>query len=192
MTTPERSEIDAITDLLGAAPHDAAARDALFRQVEGRFHRMAAVRLRGEAPGHSLQPTMLATDAFLKLIQDRGRSWNHREEFFCAAARVMRQLLVDYARVRKAQRRGGGRRGVSLDEPMAGDEGHGDAQQLVELSELIEKLEAEYPEPMKVFQLHYFMGWELKEIARDILQRPYTVVRRRWEMAKELLKRELT
>jgi RNA polymerase sigma factor (TIGR02999 family) len=181
-----------VTTLLGLLDDDSQAEERLFRLVQQRFHAMARRKLRGESPDHTLQATALVDDAFRKLISGRRLTWQNREQFFAATAKVMRQILVDCARKRDAAKRGSGRPVASLEgiaEPPP--RSWNDAARLVELNDLIEQLERQHPETFQVFNLHYFMGYELKEIAEDILMIPYTTVKRRWANAKAILHREL-
>lgn len=180
-----------LTTLLNQVGKERDAQDKLFRIIEQRFRAIAAKLMHQELPDHALQDTVLIDDAFGKLISDKSR-WSNREQFFCAAAKVMRQLLISYARKRDATKRGGREAPASL---ARGGEIAGianDPQRLVELADLVERLEKVHPESFKVFNLHYFMGWELKEIADEILEIPYTTVKRRWGMAKAFLHKELT
>lgn len=182
------THISEITALLERAPGDPKARDTLFRLIEQRFREIAGALLRKEGQAVSWQETMLVDDAFWSLISANSAQWQNREQFFCSAARVMRRLLVDHARRRKALKRGGGAAVGGLDEqrhtPRRGSPSPTD---LVELNDLLEKLETQYPDVFRVFELHYFMGCELKEIADGILRIPYTTAKRRWSEAKRLL-----
>jgi len=181
-----------ITTLLGEAYRSKSAQGRLFRLIESRFHSMASRLMKRERPDHTLQATVLVDDAFQRLFEAENPDWANREQFFCAAAKVMRRMLVDYARGRAAQKRGSGAAPLAMDnQPELEARGGSDPQQLVELNELVERLEQQHPESFKVFNLHYFMGYELKEIAEDILDMPYTTVKRRWGMAKAFLHREL-
>jgi len=186
------THITEITALLERAPGDPKARDTLFRLIEQRFREIAAALLRKEGQVGSWQETMLVDDAFWNLISTNSAQWQNREQFFCSAARVMRRLLVDHARQRKALKRGGGAVVAGLDEqrhtPRRGTPSPTD---LVELNDLLEKLETQHPDVFRVFELHYFMGCELKEIADEILNIPYTAAKRRWGEAKRLLYEEL-
>jgi RNA polymerase sigma factor (TIGR02999 family) len=148
--------------------------------------------MRHERPDHSLQATALTHDTFLKLMRGQPRDWQNREQFFSAAARVMRQLLVDHARIRCADKRGGKQRDADIDKvPDMADRSAMDPAMIVAINDATEKLEQEYPEVFQVFNLHFFSGFELKEIAEDILQTSYTTVKRRWKMARAFLHREL-
>jgi RNA polymerase sigma factor (TIGR02999 family) len=181
-----------ITACLADAYRDESAREQLYRLIEARFRQMAERLMRRERAGHTLQETVLVDDAFQRLLNADNPNWENREQFFCTAAKVMRRMLVDHARKRNAERRGGGEKPLALAgqrEPPA-NRGQ-DPQKLIELNDVVERLETEHPESFKVFNLHYFMGYELKEIAEEILNMPYTTVKRRWGMAKAFLHREL-
>jgi RNA polymerase sigma factor (TIGR02999 family) len=181
-----------LTGLLNQTTRDAETEDRLFRLLEQRFRRIAASRMRHERPDHSLQATALTHDTFLKLMRGQPRDWQNREQFFSAAARVMRQLLVDHARIRCADKRGGKQRDADIDKvPDMADRSAMDPAMIVAINDATEKLEQEYPEVFQVFNLHFFSGFELKEIAEDILQTSYTTVKRRWKMARAFLHREL-
>jgi len=184
------SDAQEITLLLGQVRENPAMLDNVYKLVQKRLRHIAAACMYGERANHTLQETMLVNDAFQKLVGNN--EWEGREQFFCMAARVMRQLLVDHARMKLADKRGGGEAVASLDavaEPV--QHGQSDPQKLVELNDLMEQLEGQHPDAFQVFSLHYFMGWELKEIAETILEKPYITVRRRWDKAKELLREAL-
>jgi RNA polymerase sigma factor (TIGR02999 family) len=187
------THVSEITALLERAVGDPRARETLFRLIEQRFREIAGALLRKEGQAGSWQETMLVDDAFCNLIAANSDQWQNREQFFCSAAKVMRRLLVDHARERKALKRGGGAVVAGLDEqrhtPRPGTPGPAD---LVELNDILEKLETQHPDVFRVFELHYFMGCELKEIADEILCIPYTTVKRRWSEAKRRLYEELT
>lgn len=179
-----------ITTLLAQGAGDANAETELFRLIQQRFRNIAGRLLARERPGHGLQPTMLVDDAFLQLIRARNRDWHSREEFFAHAARIMRHLLVDQARIALASKRGGGDRPLELDQARDAADDR-DPQQLIELNEILERLERDFPDVFQVFDLHFFMKFELQEIAEDILDVSYSTVRRRWSMARAFLHREL-
>lgn len=181
-----------ITTLLGLLNTDSQATDRLFRLIQDRFRAIARRKLRDERADHTLQSTVLVDDAFRKLVAGHGVSWENRGQFFAAAAKVMRQILVDYARKKEAAKRGGGQAVARLDavaEPAS--PAWDDPAKLVELNDVVESLERRYPDTFQIFNLHYFMGYELKEIAEDILEIPYTTAKRRWGMAKAFLRRAL-
>ena len=133
---------------------------------------------------------MLVDDAFLQLIRARDQDWHSREEFFAHAAKVMRHLLVDHARTKLAAKRGRGEKPIGIDRVGEPSDAY-NPQSLVELNDILQRLEAQHPDVFLVFDLHYFMRYELQEIADDILEASYTTVRRRWKMARAFLHREL-
>jgi RNA polymerase sigma factor (TIGR02999 family) len=165
----------------------------LYRLVEEHFRRIADARMRHEQGYHTLQGTVLVTDAFQKLIAAKNVEWENRKQFFCAAAKVMRQLLVDHDRKRRAAKRGGGQRPVDVDrvaEPR--DRRAPDPQDLVALNDAVERLKAKHPDWFEVFDLHYFAGLEQQTIADEILNVSLSTVRRRWDMARAFLHRALS
>ncbi len=179
-----------ITMLLERGADDVATETELFELIKRRFYVMAQGLLRNERAGHSLQPTMLVDDAFIQLVRGRNQDWSSREEFFAHAAKVMRNLLVDRARAKLAAKRGAGERPVPL--AQAGEaEANDQLQSLIEVNDILQRMERLHPDVFLVFDLHYFMGYELQEIAENILDVSYTTVRRRWKMARAFLHREL-
>ncbi len=183
--------IHEITELLKRAPQDKPAREVLFRLVEARFREMAQALLRHEHRARTWQPTMLVDDAFLKLVSSETASWENREQFFCSAAKVMRRLLVDDARKRRARKRGGCAVVTNLNERHV-PAGASAFQDLVELDDTLNRVQAIDPQAFQVFELHYFMGLELQEIADQVLAVSYATVKRRWSRAKHLLYQELS
>jgi RNA polymerase sigma factor (TIGR02999 family) len=183
-----------VTTLLGLANQgDARAQAALYRLVEGELRRHAQARLRHERPPHELQTTMLVDDVFIKLVGDQSLTWQNRAQFYCLAARVMRELLVDEARRRTADKRGGGAAPADLDgmaEPV--DRAATDPATVLALQEALTALAATEPDLAQIVDLHHFGGWDLKQIADDILHTPYTTVKRRWQKARALLYRALS
>jgi RNA polymerase sigma factor (TIGR02999 family) len=182
-----------VTALLNLAHGgDPRAQEELFRVVEGELRRLAHARLHHEMPAPGLQTTLLVDDAYLKLIGASARSWESRSQFYCFAARVMREVLVGEARRRATTKRGGDRP-VPLDQvPTPQAPTRPDPLTLLALHEALAKLAADYPELNQIVELHYFAGWELKQIAEDILGVPYTTIKRRWQKARALLYRALS
>ena len=160
--------------------------------IERRFREIAGALIRKERNDHTWQETMLVDDAFWKMVDGGAIHWENREQFFCSAAKVMRRLLVDHARQKKAQKRGGSAVVLPLDEQQERPRRHSNRlRDIVELNDLLETLEAKHPNEFQVFDLHYFMGCVLREIADDILRISYPTVKRRWSEAKRILQREL-
>jgi RNA polymerase sigma factor (TIGR02999 family) len=176
-----------------AGSGDREAREKLFRLVQGELRRQAKARLRGERPGHDLQTTLLVNEAFVQLIGDQKVTWENRMQFYCFAARVMRQTLVDEARLRAAGKRGGGERPLPLERTADPVEHRPfDPLTLLALHEALDKIAGQSPELIEIVELRYFGGWELKQIAEDILHVPYPTIKKRWQRAKALLHRELS
>jgi RNA polymerase sigma factor (TIGR02999 family) len=158
------------------------------------LHGIAARHMRGERPGHTLQPTALVHEAFLRLVGGDA-SFDDRAHFLRAASRVMRRVLVDHARARDAAKRGaGGGLRVTLDESIAASAGHdGDDDRVVELLALddaLARLAAAEPRWAQVVELRVFGGLEVTEVARALGVSTPTV-KRDWAFAKAWLAREL-
>jgi len=190
MPTPDPD----VTTLLGLANQgDDSAKEALYRLVEGELRRRAHARLRRERPPHLLQTTVLIDDAFLKLVGDANVTWANRSQFYCLAAKVMRQLLVDDARLRAATKRGGGNAPIALDavpDPVMSNAT--EPLTMLAIHEALSDLVQTRPELGEVVELHHFGGWSLQQIADDILGVAYTTVKRRWKLAQSLLYRALS
>jgi RNA polymerase sigma factor (TIGR02999 family) len=152
------------------------------------LRRLAAAYMRRERPGQSLQATALVHEAYLRLA-GAGTPWTDRQHFFGIAARSMRQILVERARARGAQKRWGGMNRVTLTETIAAAS-HEDAL-LPALDEALSRLEALDPEQAKIVELRYFAGLSIEETATALALSPATV-KRRWTMARAWLFRELT
>jgi RNA polymerase sigma factor (TIGR02999 family) len=183
-----------VTTLLGLASRgDRQAQEELFRLVEGELRTRAKALLRRERPTPSLQTTVLVDEAFVRLVADRDQSWENRSGFYCCAAKVMREIIVDEARRRAAEKRGGGEPPVSLDGvPDLVDWRSVDPLSLLVLHEALGNLAGPYPQLVQIVELHHFGGWQLKDIADEILHIPYPTVKRRWQKAKALLHREIS
>jgi RNA polymerase sigma factor (TIGR02999 family) len=181
-----------ITTLLGLAGQgDRQAQEALYPLVEAELRKRAAAHMRHEHVRHDLQTTILIDDAYLKLVGQQNMTWESRAQFYCLAARVMGQILVDDFRKLAAARRGGGKPTHSLDQVSAPvDWQAADPLQELEVHEALNKLAQNYPDLIAVFRLRYYGGWELTEIA-DILNISQSTVKRRWENAVARLRREL-
>jgi RNA polymerase sigma factor (TIGR02999 family) len=184
---------DVTTLLQLASGGDRQAQDDLFRLVEGELRKRAKARMSHERPGHLLQTTLLIDEAFVKLVGNRGANWQNRSHFYRCAAKVMRTILVDDARRRAAGKRGAGNRSVSLDDVPDAVAGPGlDPVTLLGIHEALNNLAVTDPELIPIVELHLFGGWDLKDIAQDVLHLPYGIVKRRWRMAKALLHRQIS
>ena len=165
-------------------------RSRLFRMVEEELRKIAEAQIRGERSGHSLQPTMLVHDAFMRLVGANSLPWDTRKHFYRAAARAMRRILIDYERQRRAQKRGGDGRQVLLD--LAGVETVAcSLEDLLALDEALDKLAKLDPRQVEVVQLRHFGGYSIEETA-DILDVSPATVKLEFAAAKTWLYRELT
>ena len=156
--------------------------------VYDQLRRLAAAYLRGERPGQTLQATALVHEAFLRLAQSN-RRWQDRNHFLAVAARSMRQILVDRARARGAQKRWAGLDRVTLTESLA--LGSPDEGMLPARDEALARLERLDPEQARVIELRYFAGLGIEEAA-EALGMSAATLKRRWALARAWLFRELS
>jgi RNA polymerase sigma factor (TIGR02999 family) len=166
------------------------ALDNLLPLVYDELRRQAARYLRKERAGHTLQTTALINEAYLKLIDRREVSWQSRTHFFAVAAQAMRRILVDHARAKYSEKRGGDNIKLSLEEaePVAAKEKGVD---LIALDEALGKLSKFDEQQARVVELRYFGGLSLEETA-EALHISRATVARDWEAARAWLHRELT
>ena len=169
---------------------DRAALEDLMPLVYDELHRQAARFIRHERPDHTLQTTALIHETYLKLIDQREVNWESRAHFFAIAANLMRRVLVDYARARKRDKRGGDAVKLTLDAaaPIAGKERGID---LMALDEALDRLGKIDEQQARIVELRYFGGLSLEETAAA-LKVSRTTVATDWAMAKAWLHRELT
>jgi RNA polymerase sigma-70 factor (ECF subfamily) len=167
---------------------DRQSLDSLLPLVYQELRRLAAGYLRRERAGYTLQPTALVNEAYLRLLKDDPGRWQNRAHFCAIAAHSMRQILIERARARNAQKRGGPRARVTLDEALlAGGERSID---LVALDEALERLTALDPEQARLVELRFFGGLTVEETADAMGISPATV-KRHWTVARAWLAREL-
>lgn len=165
------------------------ARDELMPLVYDELHRLAVTYLRRERRQHTLQPTALVNELFLKFSEQERMSWRNRAQFFGVAAQMMRRILVDYARAHYASKRGGDRYCVSLRNIAAfGAQPEAD---LLALHDVLNKLEQIDPDQARIVELKFFGGLTIKEI-EEVMGISHATVEREWKLAKAFLKRELT
>jgi RNA polymerase sigma factor (TIGR02999 family) len=164
-----------VTDLLKAwAQGDRNAFDRLTPLVYGDLQRLAGAYLRRERPDHTLSPTELVSEAFLRLVGGEHPAYEHRVQFFAVAGRHMRRILIDHARRRTAGKRGGRDRPVTLDEGLVAG---GRPEELVALDDALEALAAVDERKARAVELHYFGGMSHKEIAAALSVHENTVAR---------------
>ncbi|MBZ5516458.1 MAG: sigma-70 family RNA polymerase sigma factor [Acidobacteriia bacterium] len=183
-----RSE-HAITQLLRAwGDGDQEALRKLTPLVHAELHRAAHRHMARERPGHTLQTTALVNEVYLRLVDAREVTWQDRAHFFAICARMMRRILIDFARARQYVKRGGKAHHVSLDEALVVPrEAGGD---LVALDDALNQLAAVDERKSRVVELRYFGGLSVEETAEALKVSPETVMRD-WKLAKAWLRREL-
>lgn len=167
---------------------DRAAADALLPLLYEELRRIASAHLAHERAGHTLQPTALVHEAWLRLVDDPARDVSGRQHFLSLAARVMRRVLVDHARERGAQKRGGGSTRVTLDGAVALYETH--ELDLLALDEALAELSRVDERAVRIVELRFFAGLEMAEVARA-LELSLPTVERGWRMARLWLRARL-
>lgn len=165
-----------------------SALEALTPLVYAELRRLAKSFLRSEAPGHTLQPTALVHEAFLRLLDRNAPDCQNRSQFYGLAAHLMRQILIDHARTRQAMKRGGRVVHISLEEGLIVS-GERDAD-LVALDEAMDRLGTIDPRKSQVVELRFFGGLSVEETA-EVLKVSEKTVRRDWQFAKAWLVHEL-
>jgi RNA polymerase sigma-70 factor (ECF subfamily) len=166
---------------------DAQAAESLLPLVYSELHRVAKGYMRRERPDHTLQATALINEAYLRLVGE-DIDWNSRAHFIGLAANVMRRVLVDYARGRNAEQRGGGLQRVEMQEELAISPEKLD--EVEELDAALKKLEMENPRQARVVELRYFGGLSVEQIG-GLLEIAPRSVKRDWALARIWLFREL-
>jgi RNA polymerase sigma factor (TIGR02999 family) len=171
-----------VTRILEAVQHgDPAAAKDLLPLVYEELRRLARSKMAQQAAGHTLQPTALVHEAWLRLVGSERQEWHGRSHFFAAAAEAMRHILVDNARRKRRGKHGGGQERVDVDEI---DIAAGmDDEKILLVHEALEKLAIEDPVRAEVVKLHYFVGLTHAESA-EILQISEKTVRRHWNYAR--------
>jgi RNA polymerase sigma factor (TIGR02999 family) len=172
-----------------ASEGDRSALDQVFPLVYAELRRQAAGHLRDERPGHTLQPTALAHEAYLRLVGRGDYPWQNRAHFMAVAARAMRAILVDHARRRNAVKRGGGRAPASID-TFVEMEG-GAAVRFDDLDQALQDLARLSERQARVVELRYFGGLTIEEAA-EVLDVSAMTVKRDWATARAWLYRELS
>ena len=188
VSAPAASSAEVTQILLSWRPDDSEATARLMPLVYEELRRLARDYLRRERGDHTLQPTALVHEAYLRLVDDSRVNWQNRAHFFGIAAKLMRRILVDHARARNAEKRGGLVPKVPLDE--ARDLPPAATNDLVALDGALQDLARTYPRKSEVVELKFFGGLEAEEIAEVLQVSPKTVLRD-WQFAKLWLCREL-
>lgn len=183
--TPSPPPSDPVTRLLRArAAGEAGAESALLSLIYDELRQLARRQLAGERGGHTLTPTALVHEAWLRLSARQDADSRDRAQFYALAARRMRQVLIDYARQHKAEKRGGGVSPVTLS---AADAVAGDSEvDALALGQALQQLECHDARKAQVVELRYFGGLEMAEIA-ELLGVSRATVQRDWEVARAFL-----
>ena len=191
------SPADVTTLLQRWSAGDRTALDRLLPLIHTELRRIAAQQLSGERDGHTLVPTALVNELFLKLVDQRRAAWDNRAHFFAVAAQLMRRILVDYARSRQADKRGGSVTVLSLDDladesPAQHADVRGDAAaDVLAIDQALERLTLLDPDQSRIVELRFFAGLTVEETAH-VLQRSSRTVKREWRLARAWLHRELS
>lgn len=171
-----------VTRILAAASRgDRQAAEALLPMVYDQLRRLAGQYLRGQAPGHTLQPTALVHEAYLKVAGSDDASWTDRGHFFAVAAVAMRHILVNHAKAKRREKRGGGRARRPIDEVAVQVEER--AIDLLALDEALARLEEADPQQARIVELRFFGGLSVEETARA-LKISVRTVHREWTTAR--------
>ena len=165
------------------------ARDELLGLVYEPLRAIAGRHLNREREGHTLQPTALVHELYLKLVDQRRVAWSDRAHFFAVAAQVMRRILVDHARRRNSEKRGAGVVAVSIDAAL--DLAAAESFDVVALDVALENLEKIFPQQARMVELRFYAGLTIDETAAVLGVSPATISRE-WTMARAWLRREMS
>jgi RNA polymerase sigma factor (TIGR02999 family) len=189
--SPDNAVSPNVTELLHAwNSGNTDVADALLPLIYDELHRRAAAYMRRERRNHTLQPTALVHEAYLKLIGQRNADWNDRQHFFAIASQVMRRILVDHARTRNRQKRGGSQEDLPLEEALLAGVEEANID-LLALDEAMARLAKFDPQQERLVELRYFGGMSLDEAAAALGISRATAARD-WQVAKAWLHREMT
>jgi RNA polymerase sigma factor (TIGR02999 family) len=181
--------VEGLTELLLRwGDGDLTAVDELMPLVYDELRRIARNYLRRERPGMSLQPTALVNEAYLRMIDQSIVKWQNRAHFYAICAKLMRRILVDYVRRRRAGKRGGDQYKVSLSEVDRARQ-RSDVD-LIALDDALRVLEAEKPQLAQIVELRFFGGLTIEETA-EAMKLSHATVERGWSLSRAWLRREL-
>lgn len=185
---PTRSPKEITRLLVAWGDGDAKALEALTPLVYQQLHRLAHHYLSNERTGHTLQTSALVNEAYLRLIDWKNVRWENRAHFFGVSAQLMRRILVDFARSRRYEKRGGGAVAIQLDEAalISGET----STDLVALNEALLSLAKLDDRQSRVVELRFFGGLTVEETA-EVLKVSEATVRRDWSLARAWLRREI-
>ena len=187
MTDTPKPQITQLLERVSAG--ETRALDDLLTAVHSELRRQAARYLRRERQNHTLQPTALVNEAFLKLVDQRNVRWQNRAHFFGIAAQAMRRILIDHAKAHRRIKRGGVQQNVTLDEGMLAAESK--SVDLLALDEVLTRLASIDERQARVVELRFFGGLSVEETAEVMAISPATI-KREWSMAKAWLFSQLS
>ena len=168
---------------------DKTALDQLMPLVQSELRRLAGNYLRRERPGHTLQPTALVNEAYLRLVDQKKANWQNRAQFYGIAAQLMRRILVDHARQHNAAKRGGSDQ-QRLSITSAHDVSDKPDLDLLALHEALEELAASDPQQGRIVELKFFGGLSIEETA-EVMHLGHATIERDWKMARAWLRLKL-
>jgi len=186
LTKPTTTDVTLLLQAARDGSRDAV--DQLLPVVYDELRRVAADYLQRERSDHTLQPTAVVHEAYLRLVNQRSAGWQDRSQFFAVAAKIMRRILVDHARSHRAAKRGGGKPKTEFDDAIAVFEER--AVDLIVLDEALMRLAGIDERKSRVVELRFFGGLSVEETSR-VLDVPLRTVERDWTFAKAWLRGEL-
>jgi RNA polymerase sigma-70 factor (ECF subfamily) len=179
---PDRDDVTMLLAELTKGNEEAGGK--LIPVVYAELRRLAASYMRGERSDHTLQPTALVHEAYLKLVEQHSTDWQSRAHFFGVAAQVMRRILVDHARAHLREKRGGGQLEVPIEEASIFAPEH--SAEMIKLDQALEQLAKLDPRQAKIVEVRFFGGLTVEQTA-DLLNISPKTVKRDWSMAKAWL-----
>jgi len=182
MTSPSNDDITRILNAVNDGR--GAARIRLLDLIYHELHRLAGGLMRGERADHTLQPTALIHETYIRLLGSQSPNWANRAHFFGAAAEAMRRILIDHARERNAAKRGGGKVREEWDPTVSSD--LGSPEELLDINDVLTEFEALEPRKATVVKLRFFAGMTFEEIAAVLDVSPITA-KRDWRFARAWL-----
>lgn len=184
MEAPTSGEITVLLKQMRAGDSNAA--DKLIPLILQELRTLAQVQLRRERPGHTLQPTALVNEVYMRMVTDQARDWQNRAHFIGVSVSMMRRILVDHARRKQALKRGGGKPSIAEAQDYAGLS-YAQADELLALNIALDQLQEMNPRQRQVVELRYFGGLSVEETAEVLNVSPITV-KRDWATARAWLK----
>tara|TARA_R110002073_G_scaffold154287_7_gene309381 strand:+ start:21051 stop:21626 length:576 start_codon:yes stop_codon:yes gene_type:complete len=182
-------KIDVAGTLAQVVDGDPNAADQLADVVYDRMRNLAGYLLRGESPGHTLQPTALVNEAYLRLVDQSRVDWRGKSHFFAIGAKMMRRILVDHARGKKRQKRGGERQRIELDDNLCVSSRKD--EDVLAVEEALTKLAALDPRQAQIVELRFYGGLTMEEVAESLGVSKRTV-ESDWTMLRAWMRRELS